>query len=596
MAMSHQEKGNRKFHDPILPGKRGDNFLAIEQKYVQAAYKLDRELSRFEELYNYSTKLNNIKDDAVFLETFTESIVDLFDLECSALWLCDGKQLKDKVPQVLVTDGEIGFCWQDIADWCSASGIFRSGRQGVDIALLKESDPAGIKGLRQLIVGRMLDKNARVFALVLGFVTDIKSSFYDIDVVECQNSYKVYAGMVSMLIQNREVHEQILFQIEELKKARDAADLANRAKSQFLSNMSHELRTPLNAIIGFSDILRYSEELSDEDKDSVQEITQAGNHLLHLINDILDLARIEVGKIDFSPERVELDNVIAECVSLIAPLARKQGLVLNIQQHTGCHLVIDKTRLKQCLLNLLSNAIKYNNPRGQIRLYVDVLEDKRLRINISDTGAGISPESQILLFKPFERLNADKTGVEGTGIGLSLTQRIVEAMGGMIGVDSEVGKGSTFWLEFSYESITAVADKSAAQPDDTVAALRYRVIYIEDNPPNIKLMQRIISNRRDIDLVCAQSPSLGIELIREDTPDLLLLDINLPGITGYDIIAQLKRDPRTRKIPVFALTADAMPLQVQKGIDAGFNEYLTKPLNIGLFYDTLKKYLPDQSV
>lgn len=394
-------------------------------------------------------------------------------------------------------------------------------------------------------------------------------------------------------ISSRKKSEQALI------AARDEADRANQAKSEFLSSMSHELRTPMNAILGFGQLLELDEALSDENKDNVQEILKAGAHLLELINEVLDLAKIEAGHIDLSLEPVEVCPIVAECLSLVNALAHKRGIKLGHKGLEGMSVRADRTRLKQALLNLISNAIKYNREGGSVHIEVQTAETDRLSIRVTDTGPGIPDARLAELFLPFNRLDAENSGVEGTGIGLTITRRIVEMMGGTVDVKSEVGVGSTFWIELPLESMRCDHDLNGVAAErktlmSRIEAIQQLVLYIEDNPANLKLVTQILGRREHIRLLTAHTPELGIELALSRRPDLILLDINMPHMDGYQVIEILKSDANLKDIPVIAVTANAMDRDIERGKAAGFVDYLTKPLNIEHFLKTIVLYLTDE--
>jgi PAS domain S-box-containing protein len=380
-----------------------------------------------------------------------------------------------------------------------------------------------------------------------------------------------------------------------LVEARESAERANHAKSAFLSSMSHELRTPMNAILGFSQMLEYDSSLNADQQDNVHEILKGGRHLLELINEVLDLAKIESGRIDLSLEPVELACLIEDCRQLILPLAAARQIALHLQVPQHTFMQADRTRLKQVLLNLLSNATKYNREGGEIRLGLQAAASGWLRITVSDDGDGIAPEHVPQLFQPFSRINAKHSEIEGTGIGLTITRSLVELMGGKVGVDSEPGRGATFWIELpaaipatpeaGTAGVAGMELRSAAQEQ------RHRVLCIDDNPVNLKLIAQMLRLRPAIHLIAAHTPELGIELALAHRPELILLDINMPGMNGYQVLDVLKADARLAAIPVIAVTANAMPRDIENGRAAGFIEYLTKPLDVGHFLKSIDHFL-----
>ena len=400
-------------------------------------------------------------------------------------------------------------------------------------------------------------------------------------------------------ITERKVLDQVLQKSNrELQEAMSIAEKANLAKSDFLSSMSHELRTPLSAILGFAQLIESgAPKLTVFQKRSVDQILLAGWYLLELINQILDLARIESGKLSLSLEPTSLQEVLQECEAMIGPLAHKRGIKLTFSELKAAYFVkADRTRVKQILTNLLSNAIKYNRVDGAVRVECVEVSAERIRIRVEDTGEGLSAEQLDQLFQPFNRLGQEASDEEGTGIGLVMTKRLAELMGGRIGVESTLGKGSQFWLEINLtdernEIGNLVDDKNLHLPPSYAGAPIRTLLYIEDNPANLLLVESLIERRPDIELLTARDGHRGIEMARACLPDVILMDINLPGISGVRAMKILNDDQATTHIPVVALSANAMPRDIEKGIEAGFFRYLTKPIKINEFMETLDEAL-----
>jgi signal transduction histidine kinase/ActR/RegA family two-component response regulator len=369
-----------------------------------------------------------------------------------------------------------------------------------------------------------------------------------------------------------------------LLEAKEEADRANTAKSEYLSRMSHELRTPLNAILGFAQLLEL-EDLGEEQRENLHYILSAARHLLALINEVLDIAAIEAGRLPLSLEPVAVADVVAETVSLIRPLA-DQHEVLLVSPPVSCqvHVLGDRQRLKQILLNLLSNAVKYNRQGGRVELECGPAGDG-MRIQVVDTGPGIAPEAMEQLFVPFERLGSEQTGIEGAGLGLPLSRRLAEAMGGTLEVATTVGQGSRFWVELPMaegpvqraerQQELATPEKSGPAPSTSLT-----VLYIEDNLSNLQLVERVLSRRPGVRLISAMRPQLGLELAAEHHPDLILLDLHLPDMPGQEVLRRLQGEPRTADVPVVILSADARPTLIEQLLAQGVRAFMTKPLDV----------------
>ena len=431
--------------------------------------------------------------------------------------------------------------------------------------------------------------------LVGTFALANRQSGYDKNLIEFLRPFTATYGVI--------INSQRMLDMEEVNRknlirAKRRADQANRAKSEFLSSMSHELRTPLNAIQGFGQLLENDSSLDEEQQDNVLEILNASRHLLILINEVLDLAKVESGKLELSLEVIQVHELLEETLTLVRHSAQSRNIKLRIQDSSGARVTADRTRLKQALLNLVSNAVKYNRVGGDVVISAKRHDDNWVDIRVSDTGPGIAPSQITELFQPFNRLGAELSHIEGTGIGLALTQRLLDLMGGSVGVESQVGEGSTFWLRLPSEENDDSVTTSASpvlQPDSlTVAGSEENtrtVLYIEDNPANLKLIARILQRYDGAHLLTTSSGMEGFAMAKERQPDIVLLDINLPDTDGYSVLRNLKASEDTADIPVVALTANAMHGEVRRGKHAGFDEYLTKPISVDELLATLEKYL-----
>ncbi|HJV28108.1 MAG TPA: response regulator [Aromatoleum sp.] len=453
----------------------------------------------------------------------------------------------------------------------------------------------------RMTVGLRVRLITKTHASVFGELCPIGSALVHVEVNsmglygETGQAERKFIGTVGVI---RDITERLLFE-EELNQAKEMAETASRAKSEFLSSMSHELRTPLNAIMGFSQLLDSPEApLDDNQKQCLQYIVDGGKHLLRLIDDILDLAKIESGGNTLDIHSTDPAPLLKFALEASEKLARpRQVAVVAELPERLPNVMVDATRFRQVMLNLLSNAIKYNRPEGEVRLTAET-RDGRLRVSVSDTGHGIPVERMPELFQPFNRLGFASSGIEGTGIGLVITKRLVESMGGEIGVDSDVGIGSTFWTEFPVDPTPEldIEDAEEMLPRDFIASLDpgrpVSILYVEDNAINALLMQRSLARVPGLVLHIRESGEEGIDFAHNHRPDLILMDVRLPGISGVDAVRILKSMPETRDIPVIAVTADAMVHDIRNARDAGFHAYLTKPIDLDTLYERLREALP----
>jgi PAS domain S-box-containing protein len=401
-------------------------------------------------------------------------------------------------------------------------------------------------------------------------------------------------GLVQDITQRKQAEAELL-------QAKEVAEMASRAKSEFLASISHELRTPLNAILGFAQLFSMDEQLPAETRSNSHQIVRAGQHLLSLVNDLIDLARIESNKMELSMDSVILKDVVCDSLNMVQSMANDNNIKIFIVQCEVMDIGVwaDYNRLRQALINLLTNAIKYNKPNGKVHLLCEAYADK-VHISVTDTGGGIAGDKFARIFNAFDRLGAERGEIEGTGIGLVITKRIVEAMGGTIGFESRVGIGSTFWMEFPLVIKAGVGSpqiEAARKPVPENAAVlpepvhRPVVLYWEDNPMNMRLMQQIFAGMKAWELRSATNAEDGLQMALANSPALILMDINLPGMNGYQALEKLKEFPLLADIPVVALTANAMKGDREKGLAAGFTDYLTKPLDIPKLIAVLSKLL-----
>ncbi len=399
-------------------------------------------------------------------------------------------------------------------------------------------------------------------------------------------------ALIADITRNKEAEEELI-------KSKEAAEKSNLAKSEFLTRMSHEFRTPMNAILGFGQLLNMDSEnsLTNLQQNNVRHILKAGDHLLELINDILDLSKIESGKVSLSIEEFHIHSLLTEVVKLLQPLLDEHALGIEMASPEKPELAVraDRVRLKQVLLNLMHNAIKYNRKDGRVSVSCNKLDEQKVQISVEDTGIGINPEKLEGIFNPFERGGPDIDHIEGTGIGLTISRKLISLMKGSIDVQSEEGKGSCFFITLPEGKVSSshTAEKSIAWPERSNSQDQenhFTVIYVEDNPANMELVASILF-RPDLKLLQAPDARLGIELAKAHKPDLILMDINLPGMDGYEALKTLKADPAFDTTPIIALSANAMESDIKRGLSTGFTDYIPKPINVRSFLEVVNRYL-----
>lgn len=540
--------------------------------------ELEKQSAELSELVNIrTTELSKAKDTAEALSRYSRSLIEA-SLDPLVTINTEGKITDVNNATELVTGaGRLELIGQDFANYFTEP---EKARQGYE----------------------------QVFAQ--GFVTDYALAIRHVSgaVTEVLYNASVYRDdegrVIGVFAAARDVTERNLLDeglranAIELQLAKAVAEKANIAKSEFLSSMSHELRTPLNAILGFAQLME-SDSTSPtlSQKQSLDQILKAGWYLLELINEILDLAVIESGKIMLVLEPVSLNALIVECLELMEPKARQREIdVVFADPDTSYVVQLDRTRIKQVLINLTSNAMKYNKPGGLVTFDFELRSPSLIRLNVRDTGVGMTEEQLSQLFQPFNRLGREAGTEEGTGIGLVVSRKLVEMMDGNIGVESSFGVGSVFWIEFKLANILQTVSDEATVRERSIPQIEYiveqhTVLYVEDNSANLELVKQLILRRTGMRMLSAADGNLGIEFAHVYQPDIILMDINLPGISGIDVMRILRADPVTREIPIIALSAHASPLDIQNGIKAGFFAYLTKPILVNEFMETLDSAL-----
>jgi PAS domain S-box-containing protein len=472
------------------------------------------------------------------------------------------------------------------------TGVLRESLIGSDFAEYFTDPQKAREGYQQVFSDGSVTNYPLAIRNVSGKITDV---------IYNANLYRdVDGNVLGVFAAARDVTEsKLLAQVLskrniELEKATAVALEASLAKSNFLSSMSHELRTPLNAILGFAQLIESNvSPPTPSQKRSLDQILSAGWYLLELINETLDLAQIESGKAVIFLEPVPLDQIMRECQELVEPLAVERGIGINFPQVESLHWVhADRTRTRQILINLLHNAIKYNKPQGMVTMVCTLAAPASVRISIRDTGPGLSPQQLGQLFQPFNRLGRESGAEQGTGIGLVVVKRLVELMGGVIGVESQLGAGSNFWIELNLThaplpTISAAEQAGQDSPKPTACTERRTVLYVEDNPANLALVQELLTRRSHLRLISAADGNLGVEYAQTYLPDVILMDLNLPGMSGVEAMKTLRCNSKTAHIPIIALSANAFPADIARSLDAGFFNYITKPIKLSEFMDAL---------
>jgi PAS domain S-box-containing protein len=472
------------------------------------------------------------------------------------------------------------------------TGVGRGNLIGSDFADYFTDPEKAREGYRQAFSQGFVTNYSLTIRQASGKVTDV---LYNASVYRDAQGrvLGVFAAARDITERNR-LDQALRVRTVDLEKAKAVAEEASLAKSNFLSSMSHELRTPLNAILGFAQLLESSATPPTPSQTrSIDQILKAGWYLLELINEILDLAQIESGRVVISREAVPLDSVMIECQTMVEPLAHKRGIGMSFPRFDVPYFIdADRIRVKQVLINLIYNAIKYNRPAGTVAVECTLAPPNSIRISVRDTGEGLAPDQLAQLFQPFNRLGKEAGAEQGTGIGLVVAKRLVNLMGGVIGADSTVGVGSVFWIEMSLTAAPprTVAETQHAAPADQQlpdGTARRTVLYVEDNPANLELMEDLIKRRPELRLLSATDGDLGVGYARTYLPEVILMDLQMPGISGIEAMKTLRVDPSTAHIPVIALSAYALPGDIEKALEAGFFNYLTKPIKVNEFMAAL---------
>jgi len=502
-----------------------------------------------------------------------------------------------RMPEGIIVDVNDAFL--ELFEYTRAEVI---GKTGTELRIVDPSSQALARAelrargsIRDLECVRVTKSGARRFISLnvspveIGGVPHVLTEALDItEQTESQAQQRRLAEQLAEL--NRELERRVADRTEDLRRAREIAEAASAAKSEFLSSMSHELRTPLNAILGFAQLLERDRKnpLDTRQRERLQHVLRGGEHLLRLIDDVLDLSKIEVGAITLSPEPVSVRDVLVEVIDILRPMAERAEISIAPQEPPDRielpPATADRTRLAQILMNLGSNGIKYGRPGGHVTFAAALRDPEAVRITVLDDGIGIPADKRDKVFDPFQRAGQETGPIQGTGIGLTITKRLVEMMKGHIGFSSETGRGSRFWIDlpvhrYSTDEPLPVAQPARVPPLATGTA-RHKIIYIEDNPSNIAFMEDLIGDLPGVELLTAPNAELGLDLIRAHQPHAVIVDINLPGMSGFDAMQQLRAWPETRDIPVIGLSAAALAPDMKRAAEAGFFRYLTKPVKV----------------
>jgi len=405
---------------------------------------------------------------------------------------------------------------------------------------------------------------------------------------------------VLLIIARDNLEKRVEDRTLELKKSNEQLEKASQAKSEFLSRMSHEFRTPMNAILGFTQVMNMEPDNNPigNHKKNISQVLSAGKHLLQLINEVLDLSMIESGNYGLKIKKINIIELIEEVLEFITPLVKNKGLLLieRIPRTGNIYVEVDSFRMKQILINLLSNAIKYNKENGKIFWELKTESERLVKVIIEDTGIGIPLNKMESIFEPFNRLNIETTPIEGTGIGLPITKKLLETMGSSLQVESRVGEGSIFSFELPLcEETTPIEEeiqkKETSNNIFSNLPSAKTILYVEDNPSNLELIKEVISTEPNLKLIYADTATEGIELAIAEKPDLILLDINLPDMDGISAMKYLRNSVETSQSPILALSANAMKADIDEALDSGFDDYITKPIKVEEFFQTLKTHL-----